>query len=923
MRWSLGTRIMLLAVLAPLVACIVLVLFLANQRVTAVANQVQERGEQLTRQLAPASRSALAHNDIFALQQIAATTVSDPAIASVTILATDGSVHAHEQQPLVPTSSLLPVALWFYQRGTQRTAEASYQVAVMHHRPRTELDDVVGGGMRPVGWVQVETHLGPLLARELRGLGLMLTAVLLTLAGALLLGLMARRATVAPLQRLNTVVQRLGQGDLGARVHLLAAGEIADLGRNVNRMAIATERSQQALNEQIEQATRELRETLEAVEIQNAELDIARKRALEGSKVKSEFLANMSHEIRTPINGILGFSDLLSHSRLDDEQRDYVNTIRESCANLLSLVNDILDFSRMEAGKLVIDNVAFDLRDCVEEVVSLMAPSAYGKSLELTHLVYSDVPVKLYGDPIRVRQVLTNLVHNAIKFTPRGRIVVRVMLEEASDREAVMRITVTDTGIGLAPSEQEKLFNAFSQADTSVTRRFGGAGLGLIICQKLLEQMGGEIGLESTPDQGSTFWFTLRCARQPGMDAGDKRVLSRDNPVRDKRVLLHDDSTLSRLAARHLFEAWGMQVTEAEDRGMFIALAQAESQWDVAVIGQTREELNAGTFGSLMEKLPRLSIPIIVLASTVDRNVLRSLFQRGAFTALPKASRRQTLYREMCRAVAPESLAPPRREDQAKPADSPGPAEHFAEMTALVADDNEINRRLVCTILRRHGVTVHEADNGLQAVTSCKGQRYDLIFMDIHMPTMSGEMAAERIRRLQAGSERPSRIVAITANAMRGERQRLINLGMDDCLIKPVSEAQIVSQLRLARPEKTPAQAAEPSATPQPGDAMDARLALELREMLIRELPEHKRSIQRFYRHGELDSLRQQVHKLHGAASVCRVDDLKNACNVLEQVLVRGERVQVPARVSHLLDEVDRLLADGDADAPSGAAGRS
>ncbi|MCC5857431.1 MAG: response regulator [Ectothiorhodospiraceae bacterium] len=908
---------MLLAVAAPVLTGAALVLFLMNQQLASIGQQLEHRGEQLARQLAPASRPALATGDRAALQQMAEAALGDPEIRRVILLAADGSVLA-EQQRSPDDHPFAPLLTRLYETFSGRDPAPTYQLAIMPHQPILYFSELMENAGRPVGWVLVDTEVWPVMVREFGGMGLLAGSMLVALAVSLLLGLWTRRQAVAPLGRLGNVVRRLGAGDLRARVHLLADGEIAGLARDVNRMAIALEHSHQALNDQIEQATRELRETLEAVEIQNVELDIARKRALEGSKVKSEFLANMSHEIRTPINGILGFSDLLSHSRLDDEQRDYVNTIRESCANLLSLVNDILDFSRMEAGKLVIDNVAFDLRDCVEEVMSLMAPAAYGKSLELIHLVYSDVPLKLYGDPIRIRQVLTNLVHNAIKFTPRGRVVVRLMLEEADEREALLRVTVTDTGIGLSPNDQDKLFNAFSQADTSITRRFGGAGLGLIICKKLLEQMGGDIGLESMPDQGSTFWFTLRCARQPGVDASEKRMLSRDNPAREKRALLYDESVLSRLAARHLFESWGMKVTEAEDRGVFMSLIQAESRWDVAVIGQTREELNARVFGGLMNRLPKLKLPIIVLASTVDRNELRSLFQQGAFAALPKASRRQTLYREMCRAVAPEALLPQRNTGDDPTRTEAKPEDH-RDVTALVADDNAINRKLVCTILRRHGVQVHEAENGLQAVTLCKGQDYDLILMDIHMPTMSGETAAARIRRHQGRKRKPSRIVAITANAMHGERERLLQQGMDDCLIKPVSEAQILAQVRECSARSREQLPSLPS--PDAGDDQDTRLTNELRDMLLRELPGHKRAIQRQYRQGDLEGLRQQVHKLHGAASVCQVPELKAACHELEQVLIRGERVHVPGGVSTLLERIHALVGDTEPDRLSGSAG--
>ncbi|MCC5811947.1 MAG: response regulator [Ectothiorhodospiraceae bacterium] len=915
MRWGFGTRIVLLAVLAPMLTSLVLATYLAGQRLDVIASGLHTRAETLTRQIAPASRESIQARNQEALRQIALAGMIDPTVHRITIQAADGRILVREQRGTDEGGAEPTLMERAYQRLSGKDAYPTYRMAIIPQRRLGQFDFPIDAGIRPLGWIQVEMTALPLLrselATQLRVLGLIGGAGLL----ALFFGLWARHLTTRPLRQLTQVVRRLGQGDLRARVHILAGGEVGDLSRAVNRMAISLERSQQALNEQIEQATSELRETLEAVEIQNVELDIARKRALVGSKVKSEFLANMSHEIRTPINGILGFSDLLAHSQLDEEQTDYVNTIKESCANLLTLVNDILDFSKMEAGKLVIDNVAFDLRDCVEEVMSLMAPAAYGKSLELIHLVYSDVPLKLYGDPIRIRQVLTNLLHNAIKFTPRGRVIVRLMLDEETEQDAILRITVTDTGIGMSQKEQEKLFKAFSQADTSITRRFGGAGLGLIICKKLLEQMGGEIGLESAPDQGSTFWFNLRCAKQPGVDASERRMRSRDNPLLGHQVLLYDESVLSRLAVKHMLESWGMRVTEVEDRASFMSQLHIETGWSAAVIGLSRSELNSRLFSSLAGQINHMGLPLVALASTVDRNELRSLYQQGARVALPKASRRQTLYREMCRILAPDAMAVyrnrhPENGAQAKPRTPALPA--FTSVSALVVDDNEINRKLVCTILRKHGVQVHEAENGLQAVTLCKGQDYNVIFMDIHMPTMSGETATERIRKHQANADSASRIVALTANALSGERERLLAAGMDDCLIKPVDERQILKQVRLARPEldgaPTDTAMADHPDREDEDSSPSQKLVDELHQMLLAELPAHKRAIQHHYRHGNLEHLKDQVHKLHGAASVCQVPGLKEACFNLEAALSSNQRVQVPAGVGHVMDAINTLL---------------
>ncbi len=893
----------MLAVFIPAIVSVGLIAYVGVDRSQDAQDDLAMRGKHLSLHLAPVLVNAFRSSDRDALRNVATMALTEPALSRVTMQSAGGSTLLVQDNPAT-TEAVHGFSGFIAARLVDSNVSTRFRQPVL---TLTDSDTLMRSSIQPLGWIELETDPRVVIIRELQGLHRVVGAVLAALAVAVALGLWARHTVIAPLNRMNDVVWRLGAGDLRARLHLLESDEIGALSRSINRTAIAMERSQGELNSQIEQATQELRETLEAVEIQNAELDIARKRALVGSRVKSEFLANMSHEIRTPINGILGFSDLLTHSRLDEEQRDYVNTIKESCTNLLALVNDILDFSKMEAGKLVIDNVAFDLRDSIEEVMSLMAPTAFGKGLELVHLVYSDVPLKLYGDPIRIRQILTNLVHNAIKFTSGGRVVVRVMLEENQEDTALLRVTVTDTGIGLGRSDQEKLFTAFGQADTAITRRFGGAGLGLIICKKLLDQMGGEIGLESEPGRGSTFWFTLRSSKQPGSDRDNEDEGVIHTPLTGCKVLLCDEFLLSRLATRHVCASWGMSVTEAEARDDCLRLLHS-GDWDVCIVGLTRDDINTRYLPRLVGELPPDSPPLVTLASTVDRGELRMLYQQGATVTLPKSARRQTLYRELCRLLAPDVT--PAVERETGRLASPNPflplVRSRSRPHTLVVDDNEINRRLVSTILARHGVPADEAVNGQEAVEKVQNHPYPLVFMDIHMPAMSGETAIQRIRALQAAAPEHSRIVALTANALPGERERLLAAGADECLIKPITESQILRQVRMSVPAAHSRSDIESRG--KIADLSSRGLEAELREMLMKELPEYKRAIQQAYRRSALDSLQETVHKLHGAASICQAPQLREACHELENTLARGDRVTVPAGVDSVLAQINRLL---------------
>ncbi|WP_290647697.1 ATP-binding protein [Aquisalimonas sp.] len=911
MRWGLGMRVFVLAVLAPVLTTTLLVGYLLSSRAQDTYKQLVERGETVARQLAPALREPLASEDQPVVHQIAAAARLDPAIATVIVQRADGQVVAHFGAEDVAAQEARPEDMFLRLSGWLLRLDHLPSIRVPVVAPPDPLLDrlPLDSGEQLVGWVLVDVNATPYLQREAVLARRAAAALGLALLFSLGFGFWARRSVVRPIARLTDTVRRLGSGDLRARAHLLASGEIGELARAVNRMAARQQRNETDLNEQIEQATRESRETLEAVEIQNAELDLARKRALQGSKVKSEFLANMSHEIRTPINGILGFTDLLSHTRLNDEQREFVDTIRESCTNLSALVNDILDFSKVEAGKLVIDNVAFDMRDCVEEVMALMAPTAYGKNLELVHLIYQDVPARLFGDPIRIRQVLTNLVHNAVKFTPQGRVVVRVMLEDESDDRVRIRITVTDTGIGLKFQAQEKLFQAFSQADTSITRRFGGAGLGLIISKKLVEQMGGNVGLESEQDKGSTFWFTLECVKQRRANT-NARTPAGHNPLAGRQLLLHDTSTLSRLAARHVFGALGLQVRDVEDAETFLSLAKSHTAWDCIVLGLSREELDRGYFRELMARAQRLDASVLILASTVERNELCDLYRLGAQTCLPKVVRRQTLYRELCRVLSldetpPEWMAPQQSRPPRPEASRTEPLNRLREIRVLVVDDNAINRKLVSTIVGQQGAQVDEAGDGHEAVNRCREIDYALVFMDIHMPRMSGEDAYGEIRgHAQHHGRAMPRIVALTANAMTGERERLMRIGMDECLIKPVTEAQVTRQLRLAAGE------AEMEVAELPSLAEDARgeLSAELRSLLAAELPEHRRAIHNAYRRGDRAALQDHVHKLNGAAGVCRAERLQQACDALERAVGENRPEDITGGFERVVDAINELM---------------
>ncbi|BAN50202.1 sensor protein GacS [Metapseudomonas resinovorans NBRC 106553] len=494
---GIKSRVLLLTLLPTSLLALVLGGYFTWVQQADMQTQLLQRGQMIAEDLAPLAAPALIRGDAVLLERIADHALDQADVRAVSFIGADHKRLAHAGPRMLNESP---------DGEGKNVALKSNTDATRFLQPVFERHRVLSGDTAPLpadkvlGWVELEmSHQGTLL----RGYRSLLASLLLIAAGlgvTALLALRMSRAINEPLRRIKQGVALLKEGRLETRLPPLGSHELDELASGINRMAEALQTAQEELQHNIDQATEDVRQNLETIEIQNIELDLARKEALEASRIKSEFLANMSHEIRTPLNGILGFTNLLKKSDLTSRQQDYLHTIEKSADSLLGIINEVLDFSKIEAGKLVLENIPFNLRDLIQDTLTILAPAAHEKRLELVSLVYRDTPLQLMGDPMRLKQVLTNLVSNAIKFTREGTIAVRAMLEDDSDDElAQLRISVQDTGIGLTDADLRALFQAFTQADNSLSRQAGGTGLGLVISKRLIEQMGGEIGVSSTP----------------------------------------------------------------------------------------------------------------------------------------------------------------------------------------------------------------------------------------------------------------------------------------------------------------------------------------------------------------------------------------------------------------------------------------
>ena len=538
--------------------------------------------------------------------------------------------------------------------------------------------------------------------------------------------------------------------------------------------------SSQAPREELERRIAEL-------EAEVRELNASRQSAEDASRAKSNFLANMSHEIRTPMNGIIGMIDLLGRTELDASQTRYARTIRKSAESLLAIINDILDFSKIEAGKLELDDTTIDLRRLIEDVGELLADHACNKGLELVFDIAPEISTAFRGDPVRLRQNITNLVSNAIKFTDSGEVVVTLSLVEESDDDDLIRVAVRDTGIGIDAASKARIFDAFTQADGSTTRRFGGTGLGLTITRQLAELMGGELGLESEPGCGSTFWFTARLQRRLDLD---DRIEAVGRLLASRRTLLVDDNASTRATVRRQLEAWGVEVHEVstlDEASDASTAARAGERFDAVIVDTELEDAHGrDAFGWLRES-GALGEAAIIGAGPAGRPACADEARVDAWLAKPV--RQRDLLAAMIQALAIDAVCP-----EASGVFATTPISLSGRL--LVAEDNEVNQAVVREMVEQLGCELEIVGTGQAAIDAVKQGDFDIVLMDCQMPVLDGYEATAQIRAYEAEQGREAvPIIAMTANALRGDKDRCVAAGMVDYLSKPFDSADLADVL--------------------------------------------------------------------------------------------------------------------------------
>jgi len=647
-----------------------------------------------------------------------------------------------------------------------------------------------------LGTVQLQADLGPLKAR-VRVFATFATGV--AIVGFVVSLVLGRLLSRGPARALATLVAHTNAvrttNDYSLRAQAGGTAEIAALGDAINEML-----------ERIQARTEELRRyearLKHGIEKRTRELRLAKEAAEAAVRAKADFLATMSHEIRTPLNGMLGMTELLTHTRLNDRQRHFAQTAYASGQHLLTLINDILDLSRMEAGKAVMEQLPFDLRELIENVVATFSEPAAAKGIELIADLPPDISLNVFGDPSRLRQVIINLLNNAIKFTECGEIIVRMNHVYEADGRLAFQVEVSDTGVGIPRDKLEQIFEAFSQADNSTTRRFGGSGLGLAISRHIIAMMGGTISVRSQLKGGSTFWFELRLPRQiaasaPALAAG----------VSGLRAIVMDDNSATRENVRNLLTVWGMTVTPSADASSTLhemrAAAADQAPYDVLLMDFDMPHTGGLRIVEKLKADPAIApVRIIMMTSVYSNDAAARREASGIDQWLTKPLRQAELARAIETTAAAIRGGP--RVGVAAPTPSRAAEHRISGPRVLLVEDNVVNQMVAAAMLQEFGLEVDLAQNGEEAVQKTAEQEYAMVFMDCQMPVKDGYAATQdiRAREARAGHARLP-IIAMTANAFDSDRERCFAAGMDDYLSKPFNGQQLNASIdRWFAPER-------------------------------------------------------------------------------------------------------------------------
>ncbi len=914
MKLNISHRIIIISVLPALITAAILTAYFMLNQFSYITDSLNKHGNLIAKQLSPSAEYAVYSGNTDLIKPLIETIIQNEAVIRIQIQ----DKYNNNILDIKEAQNTTNREIQFFDKLFNDEKQLTFSSPILSEE--VPVDDDTNAtpansfSSNKIGNVVVTLTTYHAIREKVTHIksGAAITLIILLIAIAFIIK--SSYSITKPIKSLTNTVRNIAAGNLDTVMEKDGTGEIGILQSCIVHMTEELKHSQSDMENQLSEYTHELQQTMEELEIRNAELDITRSKAIYASNAKSEFLANMSHEIRTPLSGIIGFTELLRSTSLTEQQEDYASTIQKSSKNLLEIINDILDLSKIESGKTEISTSEFNLINIIEDIINLLSPTALEKNIELFYRIDKTIPASIKSDPFRIHQILTNLIGNAIKFTDEGYVYLQVTLGEIDNNETSLKFSVSDTGIGMSSSDKKKLFKAFTQADTSITRRFGGTGLGLVISRKLTLLMNGEIGFDSTESEGSTFWFSIPVIPVPEAhtqsDLANKKVaLISNHFIATQTFKTHLDNAQC-LVNDYTFE----ELTN---------LAEIERHNDIIVLFLSRKDIISKNIADFLSKLS-FSIPSLLIASTPSHKKLRDLqqnnFDSSVFTSEKIERVKQKIFNTINRNASEQDMGIDKQAEL--------DINDWSKINILVVDDNEVNLRLAEIILHKNNARVTTAMSGAQAIDYACMNSFDIIFMDLHMPGIDGYETTKKIREITPGKQPV--IIALTANALTHEKENVIKSGMNGILIKPVSDAilqKVINQWILKEPINI-SQISEHNELEAVSDSKEAttnnksvfsierakeftgnneELAYELFTMLRAELNSYSEAIAFAMNNNDLAELYNQAHKLHGASRCCGTEELQKISSHIENLINQNIKFDIVKESRLLLKAISEV----------------
>ncbi|HEM6759596.1 TPA: response regulator [Legionella pneumophila] len=858
-------------------------------------------GEAYIRQLLPAAQYAMLRNDYRTLQGLINASTINPEVKALAFYNADGrliayrggkhSIHKPFNPPdytgdYIESKQINPFTINFIAPITipKFNLYSSTEFKELSTPKIFQADDILG-------WLSIDIDTQSLLIKRYQ---MLIVTIFITLFG-LLMGLTIHyflsKRIYMPIARLRRSMKQILSNEFETEIRVSSPGELGIIEKgcaHLQRQYLNTVRD---LNHHIEIATADLQQSLELLEEKNIELSLEKKKTEEKSRQKSEFIANMSHEIRTPMNGVIGFTNVLLESKLDPLQLDYVKTIKSSAQDLLSIINDILDFSKIDAGKLNLDCIPLDIRGCIDEVLSLASPNAHKKGIDLIPITDINVPKMVLGDPLRIKQIISNLVTNAVKFTDHGYVLIRTKIEQETDKDYTLLFAITDTGIGISPEDQTKLFTTFNQADTSITRRYGGSGLGLVICKKLCEEMHGRISLTSEINKGSTFSARIKVEKLVAYEIEKNQT----HRFAHLKIICFDDNPLHLEAIGNGLGFWGIEAIRVDSFNKLSRILTKHKDCKIAFIN-----VNQGCERQAAELIAKHKQIPFVLISKWPINDFAALGARG-FLYKPISIQK---LQDLIESIANENQT---EKNTNQELDTLREQLRFLHPEILIAEDNPVNKMLLTSLLNNNA-NITTVDDGEMAVTACEDKKFDMILLDLHMPKLNGLEAAKMIRQ-KSLMNKHSPIVLITASSSDLSSIDMKKSGVDFCFQKPIDEKQLLIQI-LRIVDKTKHAAIDWQLCVQKVSGNQA-LAEEFLAKFIEELYKNREEFIELMHQKNVKGLADLAHKLHGACCFCGVPILQKRVAQLEKLARRTANADnLTGAFTDLIQSIDAVISE-------------